>query len=222
MKEVRVDDGTVRDRFVICHNPDEVPRDKNIRGEIVARLTTQIVGSDSLTVIERAELAGRLRTRPTFARFLRTTPTGKLRIDRAAVKRDSHYDGKYLLRTSDETLTATDIAQGYKALYEVERGWRDLKSSIDLRPVYHHKPGRIDAHVQLCWLSLLLMRIAEIEVGDTWRNIRNELERIHLVTLATDHGQVCQRSELTNRQRSIIRKLDIAEPPRYFDFTPTT
>jgi hypothetical protein len=90
-----------------------------------------------------------------------------------------------LLRTSDETLTASDIALGYKTLYEVERGWRDTKSTIDLRPVYHRKEERIAAHVQLCWLALLVLRVAEVEVGDTSRNIRNELDRMHLVALRT-------------------------------------
>jgi len=104
---------------------------------------------------KRAELAGRLKTKPAFARFLRTTPGGLLRVDRAAVRADTNFDGKFLLRTSDESLTTADIAQGYKGLYQAERGWRDLKSTIDLRPVYHRE-DRIRAHVQLQWLALLL------------------------------------------------------------------
>ena len=118
VKEVRVDDGTARDRFVICHNPDAATRDAVVRDQIIARLQHRIDDTDTLPVVKRAELAGRLRTKPAFARFLRTTPTGKLRVDRAKVHRDAHLDGKFLLRTSDESLTATDIAQGYKGLYE--------------------------------------------------------------------------------------------------------
>lgn len=76
----------------------------------------------------------------------------------------------------------------YKALYEVKRGWRDLKHTIDMRPADHRREDRIEAHVQLCWLALLLMRVAETEAGDTWRNLRNELDRMHLVTLATPKG----------------------------------
>jgi hypothetical protein len=64
-----------------------------------------------------------------------------------------------------------------EVLYEAERGWRDLKSTIDMRPVYHRREDRIEAHVQLCWLALLLLRVAETETGDTWRNLRNELDR---------------------------------------------
>jgi len=220
VKEVRVDDGAARDRFVICHNPEAAARDAAVRDRIVARLEERIDGSDTLSARTRAERAGALSTKPAFARFLRTTPAGKLRIDRAKVRADANFDGKFLLRTSDESLTAADIAQGYKGLYEAERGWRDLKSTIDLRPVYHHREDRIRAHVQLQWLALLLLRVAETTAGDTWRNIRDELERLHLVTLSTEDGQVAQRSELTPRQRAILAALDLGEPPRFFDFTP--
>jgi hypothetical protein len=185
----------------------------------VARLTDRIAGSDDLAEAKRTELAGRLKTKAAFRRFLRITPQGKLRIDRAAVRRDAHFDGKFLLRTSDESMTAADIAQGYKGLYEVERGWRDLKSTIDLRPVYHRREDRIRAHVQLQWLALLLLRVIETSTNDTWRNICNELERLHLVSLATAEGTVAQRSELTPAQRSILQALALPEPPGFFDFT---
>ena len=220
VKQVRVDDGTNRDRFVICHNPERAERDAIIRQQILARLTDQITGSDTLTPAKRRELYGALQTKPAFKRLLRQTPTGKLRIDRGAVTREAKLDGKYLLRTSDESLSATDIALGYKALYEAERGWRDLKSTIDMRPVYHRRENRIEAHVQLCWLALLLLRVAETEAADTWRNIRNELDRMHLVTLATSHGTVSQRTELTHHQRQILKALKLPEPARFYNFTP--
>jgi Transposase DDE domain len=222
VKQVRVDGGAARDRFVICHNPDAARRDADIRDQIVARLEDEIAGSDALPARQRAELAGRLKTKTAFNRFLRVTPAGKLRVDRTAVRRDAHYDGKYLLRTSDESLTPDDIAHAYKALYQAERGWRDLKTvQINLRPVFHHKDQRIQAHVQLCWLALLILRVAELAVGDTWRNIRDELDRLHLVTLATGNGHVAQRGELTPRQRVILHALDLPEPPRFYDFTPS-
>lgn len=220
VKQVRVDDGSDRDRFVICHNPERAVRDRAIREQILARLSEQIAGSDKLTAAKRRELYGALATKPAFKRLLRQTSTGKLRIDRAAVATEAKLDGKFLLRTSDESLSAEDIALGYKALYEAERGWRDLKSTIDLRPVYHRREDRIEAHIQLCWLALLLLRVAETETSDTWRNIRNELDRMHLVTLATSEGTVAQRTELTHRQRQILKALELPEPPRFYDFTP--
>jgi hypothetical protein len=220
VKQVRVDDGTARDRFVICHNPERAERDRTVREQIIDRLQQEIAVADRLAPSKRSELYGALATKPAYKRFLRKTPTGKLRIDRAAVARETKLDGKFLLRTSDETLTAEDIAHGYKALYEAERGWRDLKHTIDMRPAYHRREDRIEAHVQLCWLALLLLRVAETETGESWRNLRNELDRMHLVTLATSEGTVAQRTELTPGHRRILKALDLPEPPRFYDFTP--
>ena len=76
--------------------------------------------------------------------------------------------------------------------------------------------------MQLCWLALLIMRVAELGVDDTWRNIANELDRMHLVTFATNEGTVSQRTELTPGQRRIFRALELPEPPRFYDFSPTT
>ena len=222
LKEVRVDDGVRRDRFVICHNPERAVHDAQVRSRVVAHLEGEIASSDLLSANKRRELYDALCTKPVFKGFLRLTSTGKIRIDRALVAEEAHFDGKFLLRTSDESLSAEDVALGYKALYQAERGWRDLKrSTVNLRPVYHRREDRIRAHVQLCWLALLILRVAEIEVGDTWRNIRNELDRLHLVTFTTTSGTVSQRSELTPGQRRILSALDLAEPPRFYDFTPT-
>jgi hypothetical protein len=133
VKEVRLDDGTARDRFVIAHNPERAERDRAVRAQIVTRLEDKIAGSDRLGARARAELAGKLKTKPAFNRFLRATPAGKLRIDRRAVTRDAFFDGKYLLRSSDESLSATDIAQGYKG---------PLRSRARLpRRQVHHRPA---------------------------------------------------------------------------------
>ena len=220
VKQVRIDDGTYRDRFVICHNPERADRDRTVREQILDRLAQEIHHADGLAPSKRSELYGALSTKPAYKRFLRKTPTGKLRIDRSAVAKEAKLDGKFLLRTSDETLSPADLAEGYKALYEAERGWRDLKHTIDMRPAYHRREDRIEAHVQLCWLALLLMRVAETEADDTWRNLRNELDRMHLVTLATNEGTVAQRTELTPGHRHILGALKLPEPPRFHDLTP--
>ena len=222
VKQVRIDEGTNRDRFVICHNPERAERDRTVREQILDRLREEIHHADGLAPSKRSELYGALATKPAYKRFLRKTKTGKLRIDRAAVTRETKLDGKFLLRTSDESLTPADLAEGYKALYEAERGWRDLKHTIDMRPAYHRREDRIEAHVQLCWLALLLLRVAETETGETWRNLRHELDRMHLVTLATNEGTVSQRTELTPGHRRILGALELPEPPRFYDFTPAT
>lgn len=227
VKEVRVSpgggdtDGARAERFVICHNPDAADRDATVRERFIKHLSGLIEGSDAWPKRKRDEFVGSLKGKPGLRRLLRRTQTGLLRIDRAAANREAHYDGKWLLRTSDLTLTAEDLAAAYKQLLAVERGWRDFKSSLGLRPVYHHREDRIRAHVQLCWLALLLIRAAETRTGDTWRNLRRELDRMHLVTLATADGRVAQRSTTTSGQKTIFNALDLPEPPRYLDFATT-
>ena len=209
-------------RFVVCHNPEQGERDQQVRANLVAHLEALIAGSDGWSARRRDELVGSLKTKPGLRRYLRRTASGLLRVDAAAVKRESHLDGKWLLRTSDVTLTPEDLAAAYKQLLQVERGWRDMKGSLGLRPVFHHREDRIRSHVQLCWLALLLIRVVENATGDTWRNIRHELDRMHLVTLATDHGQVAQRTATTPGQKTLLSALELPEPPRFFDFTVPT
>ena len=74
--------------------------------------------------------------------------------------------------------------------------------------------------MQLSWLALLLIRTAEIATGETWRNLAAELDRIQLHTYDTGHGTVSQRTRLTANQSSILERLDLPEPPRYYDFAP--
>ena len=72
-----------------------------------------------------------------------------------------------------------------------------MKQVIDLRPVYHRREDRIRAHVILCWLALLLVRIAENAAGQTWPELRRELDRIHVGTFTGPAGTFRQRTELT-------------------------
>jgi hypothetical protein len=181
VKEVRLDTDLADDRFVICFNPEEAERDRITRERHVSTLTELIAESDTLSKTKRAELRGVIFTKKHLNRYLRVTPGGLLRIDQAAIKRETNLDGKYLLRTSDPKLSAEDIALGYKQLLEVERGWRDMKTVLDLRPVYHRHEDRIRAHVLLCWLGLLLIRVAENRTGRRWPDLRRDLDRIHLV-----------------------------------------
>jgi len=213
------DDGARTQRFVVCHNPEQADRDAAVRTQLVAHLRSLIASSDSWSDRRRDELVGSLKGKPGLRRYLRRTGGGLLRVDAAAVKREQHLDGKWLLRTSDTTLTPDDLAAAYKQLLQVERGWRDMKGALGLRPVFHYREDRIRAHVQLCWLALLLLRVVENATNDTWRNVRHELDRMHLVTLATPEGQVAQRSALTAGQKTILAALKLPEPPRFHDFT---
>ena len=125
--------------------------------------------------------------------------------------------GDLLLDLSEQLFADLLIALGYKQLLEIERAWRDMKTTLDLRPVHHRKEDRIRAHVLLCWLALLLIRIAENQAADTWWDLRDELQRMHLGTFTGPAGRSRQRTELTAGQREILRALNVAQPPLFLD-----
>jgi len=218
VKQVRLDDG---DRFVIAHNPEAAEHDAAVRANLVERLSEMITGTDTLSKTKRAELRGVISTKPGLNRFLRVTPGGLLRVDAGAIAAEEKLDGKYLLRSNDLTLSAEDIALGYKQLLEVERGWRDMKQILDLRPVHHRLEDRIRAHVSLCWLALLLIRIIETGTGDTWINVRRELQRLHVGYFTGPAGTYHQTTEPTTAQRHILTQLELAAPARILQLDTT-
>ena len=114
-----------------------------------------------------------------------TRRRGRLHRRPQKIRAEERLDGKFLLR-SDDSLSADDIALGYKQLIEVERGWRTLKHTLDLRPVYHRKDDRIRAHVLLCFLALLLTRLAETQRRDLAHSAASS--KIHLGTFTGPAG----------------------------------
>ena len=72
--------------------------------------------------------------------------------------------------------------------------------------------------MQLCWLALLLIRVIENATDSSWRAVREELDRMHLVTLASAEGRVAKRSLTTAGQRQILAALELPEPPAFADF----
>ncbi len=228
VKEVRVGEGDASKRFIICHNPVEAGRDKTTREDTIHRLQAELERIDkqrakvkSQKAFEahiRAECA--LRDHPALGRYLRQTPSGRLRIDRAKIAAEAKLDGKFLLSTSDPDLSAEDVALGYKNLLEAERGFRDLKTTIELRPIFHRLEHRIRAHILLSWLALLLIRVAERQTQLTWRRIALELGRLHLVTLTGPAGTVQQTTVLTDPQREILTTTGVQPPPRVTALQP--
>ena len=119
VKQVRVSpvggtaDGARAERFVLCHNPDAAQRDEAVRERLIEHLSGLIAGSDTWPNRKRDELVASLKAKPGLRRLLRRTKAG-------------------LLRISDLTLTAQDLAAAYKQLLAVEGGSRDAKSSLGL------------------------------------------------------------------------------------------
>ena len=101
---------------------------------------------------------------------------------------------------------------GYKQLTSIERVFRDMKHLIDIRPVYHRKEQRIKSHILLCWLAMLMIRIAEQESHMTWFQMKKIFNKLHLGTLKTPQGTVRQTSEITGDIKKLFKALQIDTP----------
>jgi hypothetical protein len=228
VKEVRVGDGDAAERFIVCHNPAEAERDRDRRQQRVKRIEAELERlktqrERSKTTADRdAHQRGEcaLRDHKTLSRYLRQTKTGRLVIDREKIAAEERLDGKYLLSTSDPSLSAEDVALGYKQLLEAERSFRDLKGTLLLRPVFHRKDERIRAHVLICFLALVIIRVAETRTDETWRTLRAELGQIRQGHFRSRDGEFTQTTELTARQRELHTQIGVPEPPRFGRITP--
>ena len=213
VKEVVVGQGERRRRFVLVYNPEQAKKDKARREQLLQRIA-QALGTLGNPRKDVQKATRRLLAHGKMGPYLRQLKSGKLKINRMKVRAEEALDGKFLVSTSDDSLSPEDVALGYKQLLEVERAFRTLKTTLDLRPVYHRKDERIEAHVFLCFLALLLVRVAERQTGQTWDRIRAVLERIHLGEFFSTDGCILQRTELTPDQIKLLKQLDIPSPAK--------
>jgi transposase len=180
-------DGTVVQYYQLAHNERHPVTRKPVarvvhsfgradqldRGELV-RLCRSIARVCNLEVID---LLASLR----FKRYLRGTRSHKTRIDRGAIREAAKVDGKWVLETYDDTLRLEDAAEGYEGLMVIERCFRSLKrTQIQISPLYHWLPRRIEAHVKVRVLSLLIERVAEHRYGQPWSRIKRALDELQI------------------------------------------
>lgn len=216
IKEVFAGEGTGRRRYVIVYNPEQAEVDRINREKILDRLRCELDILNNPKRRKSSKAQCHVLLNKSMGRYVKELKSGKLKIDNAKINQEKKLDGKYLLSTSDQHLSPEDIALGYKQLMEVERAFRTLKGSLSLRPIYHSKDDRIRSHVLLCWLALLLVRIAETETDLSWINIRRSMQRLNLVEFLTKDGRILQHTELTADQRNILNKLKIKPPKSVF------
>lgn len=213
VKEVVVGDGERRRRYVVCHNPEEEKRQRKHRDHVVAELEAELSSLQDLSGARHTKRVCKLRTSRRYGKYLRETKTGKLRLDKAKIKAAAKFDGKFVVHSNDDSLTAEDMALGYKQLMRVEEAWRTMKSGLDLRPVFHRVAHRIHAHVAITVLALLLQRVAEHACDDTWRNIRDDLRQVKLAQLSSPDGEVWQVTEPREEAVNRLKLLELDNPP---------
>jgi hypothetical protein len=219
VKEVVVGEGEKRKRFVLAYNPKEAEKEKKQRERLIQDLEAVLEDLHQMPEKKHTKAVCALRAHKLYGRYLRQQKDGQLKINRQAVRDAARYDGKYLIRTSDDSLSAEEVALGYKNLIAVENGFRDLKSTLSLRPMYHRLEDRIKAHVLLNWLALLLIRLAELKTGETWLTLRRTMDQMVLGKFSSDKGDFYQRTEVTAGQRQILTALDIKPPQKITQIT---
>ena len=211
-----VGDGERRRRYAVCFNHLEAKRQKAHREELLGELEAELAGLSDLAKANHTKRVCALRTSPRYGRLLKETKHG-LVIDRQAVTELERFDGKFVVHSNDDTLTAEDMALGYKQQQRVEEAWRTMKSGLRMRPVFHWAPHRIYAHIAISVLSLLLERTAEHACQATWRNIRDDLKQIQLALLSSPNGRVWQVTEPSIDAANRLKRLNLKPPKPILD-----
>ncbi len=138
-------------------------------------------------------------------------------VKEAAVARAERMDGKLILLTNVEDLDAETVVARYKALADIERGFRVLKRDIEIAPVYHRLPKRIRAHAAICFVALLLHRVMRmrLKANDSPLSVERVMEQLrriqrHRVTI--DEQRLSGLTKLTPEQRQLFEDLEVAKP----------
>ena len=212
-KEVIVGEGERRRRYILCYNPKEAERQKKHREQKIKFLEEELETHPVRQA--NAQWAIELLASSRYKRYLTITKSNNIRIDRKNIREAKKYDGKWVLQTNDDTISVEDAACGYKGLMVIERCFRSLKrTQIKMTPMFHWVPRRIETHVKICVLALLIERIAEIKCGEPWSRIRRKLESLEILELITPEYRLFQRNEITAKTRNILKLLDVSTPKR--------
>jgi transposase len=210
-KEVIIGDGERRRRYILCYNPKEARRQQKHRAQIVEILEQELQRHPKRSA--NAQWAIELLASRRFKRYLAVTKANRIRIDRGKIREAAKYDGKWVLETNDDTISLEDAACGYKGLMIIERCFRSLKrTQIKMTPMYHWLPRRIESHVRICVLALLIERIIEISCGRPWGQIRRDLEAVQVSNFFNSCQSFDCRNELTPEATKIFKLLKINPP----------
>ncbi len=139
-------------------------------------------------------------------------------IDERALKHARLMDGKLLLVTNTQDLQPDEVVRRYKSLADIERGFRVLKSEIEIGPIYHRLPNRIHAHAAICFMALILYRVMRARLRDSDTKISPEralakLRRIqHQKVKVNDLEPIAALSNMTQEHTDILQALTVKKP----------
>jgi transposase len=192
-------------RYVVCRNPDQALKDRADRDAILRALEAQIKSGAKTLVGNRG-----------YRKFL-AVERGAVSINRRKIREEERYDGLFVLRTNTR-LPAAEVALQYKRLLQVERFFRDTKSLLDTRPIFHHFDDTITGHVFVSFLALvlkdeLLRRIAAKKMAIEWPDILRDLRAVKAVEVKEGDRTFVLRTALQGCAGKIFQAVGVAPPP---------
>ena len=201
VKEV-VDEGS---RYIVCLNQRQARKDAADREAIIESLKRQLKKGPKALVGNKG-----------YRRYLKLAK-GSARIDPAKIKAEARFDGKWVLVTNTE-LPADQVALKYKELWRVERVFRDVKSLLETRPVYHQNDASIAGHVFCSFLALVLrkeldQRLAKNKHRFEWSDIKQDLKALKQVEIEENGKRFAIRSESKGVCGKVFQSVHVALPP---------
>jgi len=192
-------------RYIVCLNTRQARKDARDREAIIASLENQLKKGPKSLVGNKG-----------YRKYL-NIEKGSACIDRDKVKSESRFDGKWVLTTNTD-LPADKVALKYKELWQVERVFRDVKSMLDTRPVYHQRDENIRGHVFCSFMALVLRKELERRLNDAghifeWSDIKQDLKALQQVTIEEHGKRFAIRSECKGHCGKIFQAVKVAHPP---------
>jgi len=204
VKEVQLDGK----RYIVCYNPEREPEDARRRAEIVAALEKELAGGD----------LAKLAKKKGYGRYVKIQEKGKAGINWRRVERDARYDGKYLLRTAT-ALSPEEVATAYKELWRIEAAFRDLKSGLEIRPMYHWTPPRVRGHIGVCFLALvvesaLARLLRDHACQESVAKVIEALRQVKAVRVELEGQVFLTRTDLTVLAQKAFTAVGLRPPPK--------
>ena len=220
-KMVIVGDGVLQRRYIVCYNPSEAERERKHRDRVISELKEMLESHSEKKATE--QWAIKLKASGRYGRYLKITDENDIEIDQNIISSATRMDGKWVIQTNDDTLSVEDAATGYKSLLIIERCFRSLKSTqIKMMPLHHRLPDRIEAHVKICVLALLIERVAELACEQPWSQIREILRTLQVSEYRGEKFQFFQRNLASNAVSDVFKKLKIPLPKTVCEISQRT
>ena len=142
---------------------------------------------------------------------------GSTSIDEKRIKYEARFDGKWVLRTNTD-LSTEQVALKYKELWRVEKVFRDVKSLLTTRPIFHQKDRTIRGHVFCSFLALVLRKELDRRLSKAghrfeWAEIKQDLKALQRVTIEEDGKRLSIRSQSQGICGKIFQAVGVAMPP---------